>query len=139
MKRFSIVFAAFAIAACGGNDGAPRIQTFSAGQQSIVRGQSTELLFVVDSATTLTISPDVGSVTGKSTVTVSPATTTTYTLHADRDGNSSTATTTVNVGHGAPARIVLDGLPSEIGVDTAATLTITVKDAFGNTVNDYAG
>jgi hypothetical protein len=139
MKRFNILFAALAIAACGGNGGAPRIQIFSAGQPSIVHGQSTELLFVVDSATTLNITPDVGSVTGKSAVTVSPEITTTYTLHAERDGKSSTATATVNVGNGAPARFVLDGVPTEIGVDTPTTLTITVKNAFGNTVTDYAG
>src|SRR4051812_43730903 len=65
MKRFSLLFAALAIAACGGNDSAPR--------------------------------------------------------------------------NGAAARFVLDGVPNEISVDTPTTLTITVKDALGNTVVDYAG
>jgi len=139
MKRLSILLTGLVIAACGGSESGPRIQAFSAGQTSLVRGQSTDLLFVVDSATKLTISPDVGNVTGKSTITVAPAQTTTYTLHADRDGQQSTATVTITVGHGAPSQIVIDGVPSEIGIDTPATLTLTVKDAFGNRIEDYTG
>jgi hypothetical protein len=138
MNRYLVLASALAVAACGGAD-APHIQTFTAGQPSIARGDSTELIFSVDLATKIVISPDVGEVTGKSSVTVSPTATTTYTLTATRNDKTSTAATTITVGHGAATRLVLDGLPSEVAVDTPATLTITVKDRFNNTVTDYAG
>ncbi|WPB80765.1 hypothetical protein KYC5002_16715 [Archangium violaceum] len=74
----------------------PTIQAFTAAASTINVGEGTTLDWEVTGATSLSIEPDVGTVTGTS-VTVSPATTTTYTLTATNEGGSVTATTTVTV------------------------------------------
>jgi Bacterial Ig-like domain (group 2) len=88
----------------GGGSGTPAspvISSFSASPSAVQPGQSATLNWSVTGATSLSISPGVGSVTGTSVV-VTPAATTTYTLTASNAGGNATATTTVTVG-GAPA------------------------------------
>src|SRR5262249_16349908 len=65
----------------------PVIASFTASPNSIQAGQSATLNWSVTGATTLSISPGVGTVTGTS-VTVSPSATTTYTLTATNSGGS---------------------------------------------------
>jgi hypothetical protein len=77
--------------------GPPVIGTFSAAPASIVPGGTATLSWTVSGATTLAIDQSIGSVTGKSSTTVSPATTTTYTLTATNASGSATAKTTVTV------------------------------------------
>jgi hypothetical protein len=74
----------------------PVIGNFAATPASIQGGQSATLNWSVTGATTMSIAPGVGTVTGTST-TVSPASTTTYTLTATNAGGSAFAATTVTV------------------------------------------
>jgi hypothetical protein len=74
----------------------PAITSFVAQPAAIERGLSTTLSWVVSGATSLSISPDVGTVSGSS-VTVNPSATTTYTLTATNGGGSTTASTSVTV------------------------------------------
>ena len=48
-------------------------------------------------------------------------------------------TTNVVVLHGGAAQLTLAGLPSQVVVDVSQNVTVTVRDAFGNTVTDYTG
>ena len=74
----------------------PVIANFAATPTSIQSGQSATLNWSVTGATTLSIAPGIGTVTGNST-SVTPASTTTYTLTATNAGGSAFASTTVTV------------------------------------------
>ena len=74
----------------------PLIATFTATPSTISSGASSTLDWSVSGATSLSIDPSVGPVTGTSHP-VSPTTTTTYTLSATNAGGTSTATATVTV------------------------------------------
>jgi hypothetical protein len=80
----------------------PTIASFTANPSSIAVGASSTLTWQVTGATSLTISPDVGAVTGTS-ITVSPATTTQYTLQATNGAGSVIAQATVTVVEPPPA------------------------------------
>ncbi|MDQ1300327.1 MAG: hypothetical protein QG637_244 [Chloroflexota bacterium] len=84
---------------------APIIQSFTAAPASIAAGASSTLSWQVTGATSLSISPNVGAVTGTS-VTVSPAATTQYTLLATNAAGSVSAQVTVTVVSPPP---VVDG------------------------------
>jgi|GEM_PF-1669774 len=75
----------------------PTITHFAAVPETINAGQSATLHWEVAGATSLSIEPGVGPVSGGAGVAVSPATTTTYTLTATNAAGSTTATTTVTV------------------------------------------
>ncbi len=79
--------------------GAPTISSFTASPNPIQSGGSSMLSWEVSGATTLSISPEPGTVTGSS-VSVSPTTTTEYTLTATNANGTDTETTSVNVGDG---------------------------------------
>ncbi|ADI15787.1 hypothetical protein [Truepera radiovictrix] len=93
------------LAACGdlidpqppGPGTGPTIESFIATPSTIQSGGSATLSWEVSGATTLSIEPGVGDVTGSSSVSVSPTTTTEYTLTATNAQGSTTATTTVTV------------------------------------------
>jgi uncharacterized cupredoxin-like copper-binding protein len=83
--------------------GMPQIIRFEANPVSIAPGQSSTLSWTTTGASTVTISPTVGSVTLNGSTTVTPAQTTTYTLTAtSSDGHSVSAPVQVVV---APANI----------------------------------
>jgi hypothetical protein len=79
-----------------GTKSAPAITRFAAQPASIEAGQSTTLSWEALRATSLSISPNVGAVSGSSVV-VRPSATTTYTLTAKNRYGSTTASTTVTV------------------------------------------
>ena len=139
MKRLSLPTLAVLFAAACGSDNPPGIQLFTAALPSIALGDSTELVFTAENGATLSIDQGVGNVTGRTSVSVSPTVTTTYTLTATKLGMSTTSKTTVTVGHGAASQLTLSGLASELAVDAPATVTVTVRDRFGNPVTDYTG
>ena len=77
----------------------PQVVVFSASPQTISAGQSSQLCWQVNNATTINISGGVGSnVAANSCATVSPQTTTTYVLTATNAAGQIQASATVNVG-----------------------------------------
>lgn len=77
----------------------PSITSFTAEPSSIEAGESSILSWTVNSElpVTLTITPNVGDVSGQSSVEVSPTETTTYTLTAENADGVVTAETTIPV------------------------------------------
>jgi len=49
------------------------------------------------------------------------------------------ATSTVAVGNAPAAQLTLEGLPPQVVVDAVQSVTVTVRDRFGNPVPDYTG
>lgn len=117
----------------------PVITTFTASPASITAGQSATLAWVVTGATTLTLSPTVGPVTGTN-VSVAPTATTTYTLEAEGSGKT-TATATVTVTPRiTPAKIVSFVVsPAQVASGAAVTLTWNVTDAITVSIDDGTG
>jgi hypothetical protein len=77
----------------------PQVVTFVATPQNISPGQSTKLCWQVTNATSISITPGVGSnLNGNDCATVSPSVTTTYTLTASNATGQIQANATVNVG-----------------------------------------
>jgi hypothetical protein len=81
----------------------PHIGRFSAIPTTIDAGQTSTLVWAVDNATTLTITPGIGSIGPLGTQDVSPTATTTYTLTATNAVGTVTATGTVTVNPVVPA------------------------------------
>ena len=76
---------------------APRIDRFSAGPLSIVSGSTSTLVWQVENATTVSISPAVGPVALVGTRDVTPTQNTTYTLTASNAFGTVTATASITV------------------------------------------
>jgi hypothetical protein len=77
----------------------PQIVTFVANPPTIDAGQSTKLCWQVNNATSITITPGVGSnLNANDCATVTPTQTTTYTLTATNSSGQIQANVTVNVG-----------------------------------------
>src|SRR5207248_65437 len=115
MKRLVATAGILVAMACGG-DLSPRIHVFTASPNSIGPGQSTQLVFSVGLASSISIDQGGGDVTGRTSIIVSPTTTTIYTLTATRTQMGtllkSSRTTTVTVGtHGPASRITVEGMP----------------------------
>ncbi|HYO68913.1 MAG TPA: hypothetical protein VEU33_22825, partial [Archangium sp.] len=98
----------------------PKILAFTAAASTIHPGDGTALSWEETGATSLSIAPDVGTVTGTS-VTVSPATTTTYTLTATNAAGSVTATATVTV-RPPPTITYFAATPATINAGQSTTL-----------------
>lgn len=108
MKRISTLFPLLLVflTACdlGLGDALPRfeaptIATFSASQNTVQAGQSTTLTWQVSGSSpiTLTLSPEPGDVTGRSSVVVNPTETTTYVLTANNNRGTRTKEVEITV------------------------------------------
>jgi hypothetical protein len=86
----------------GGNNQAPIIAQFSANPSTINAGQSSMLSWQVTNATTVSISPTLGTVAASGSSGVTPPQTTTYTLTASNQYGSVTASVTVVVNTAPP-------------------------------------
>jgi len=120
---------------------APVIASFIATPASITTGGSATLSWSSTGATSLSISPSVGSVTGTS-VLVSPTVTTTYTLTATNATSSVTKTTKVTVT--PPVQIVpaitsFTATPSLITAGGASTLSWSVTGATSLSISPAIG
>jgi hypothetical protein len=111
------------------HSGPPIILIFTASPASIGAGDSSLLSWSVSGATSLSISPGVGTVTGSST-TVTPAATTQYTLVAANAHGSTSAQTTVTVASAPPssASFFIEPLPS---IDRPTSHPTVMVDAAG--------
>ncbi len=117
----------------------PTINSFIATPASIALGGSSQLSWNVTGATSLTISPNVGTVTGTS-VSVSPAGNTTYTLTATNSAGSVSATTTITVTSGAaPAIISFGANPASIAAGSSSQLLWSVSGATTLSISPNVG
>jgi hypothetical protein len=113
----------------------PRIIRFSAVPSTIMTGQTSTLLWVVENATKVNIS-SLGDVSLGGTQDVSPAATTTYTLTATNAAGSATAAATVNVIATQPPKITSftatppnspsSGSPVKLACQTTGAVTVTM-------------
>jgi hypothetical protein len=115
----------------------PRIIQFSAAPATIVAGGQSTLFWVVQNATNVSISNNVGnSVSLGGSQAVSPTTTTTYTLTATNAAGSVTSTATVNVTPAAPAITSFTANPNPSpSAGSPVVLTCTATNATSVTLN----
>jgi len=112
----------------------PQVVTFVATPQNIDAGQSTKLCWQVTNATSISITPGVGSnLNGNDCATVSPTQTTTYTLTATNATGQIQANATVNVGQvriisftASPVFSPSVGLPVTLSWTTSNATTIVL-------------
>ena len=107
-----------ALVACQTGAGPPQVLSFTADPVAITAGSSSTLRWLVTGATTITVAPGVGDVSGTNATVVTPATTTTYTLTASSAGGSATADVTVTVDTSVDVAghvLGLDGRPAPGG------------------------
>ncbi len=112
---------------------APVIASFTASPASIAAGQSATLSWSVTGATTLSIAPTVGTVTGSS-ISVNPAATTTYTLTATNTGGSSTATATLTVSAGTVVSVSVSPTSTSLFTGGTQQFSATVSNAANTAV-----
>jgi serine/threonine protein kinase len=100
---------------------APVVAQFSADDTTVASASSVKLRWDVSNADTITISPDVGVVTGSTQVIKAPNSTTIYTITARNEGGWDSKELILRVGAApvvsyftAPSRIVLGGAQGEI-------------------------
>jgi len=112
-----------------------RITQFTANPAAIQSGQSSTLTWVIENATSASISPTVGNVDPRSGSTaVSPTANTTYTLTATGPNGSTTATVSVQVQAGPstagnPQIIRYEASPLNIAPGGSSTLSWTTNGA----------
>lgn len=145
-RRCYLLFAALALAACGGTSSptiAPTITSFEATPPALLAGGTTTLSWTVtgDAPITLELTPAIGDVSGTNDVQVSPGAATTYVLTATNDVGSDSETLTVAVRpvvelHGTV--IGLNGRPAA-GIDVALHLDGRLPQTTGSDgVFDFA-
>ena len=123
--------------------GQVRVLQFSAAPATITAGQSSTLNWVVENATTVTITPTLGSVDAHSgSSTVSPTATTTYTLTATGPGGTVNSTVTVTVGTvaaGNPQIVRFEANPVTIAPGQQSTLSWSTTGAATVSINGVPG
>lgn len=143
MKTIALCLAGLLLTACGGGSAPPEappatpllaIAAFAPDSTTIEAGQSSQLRWDVQGASSVTITPGVGAVSGSS-VAVAPSVTTAYTLTAtDAQGRTVRASLTVNVSQasGAPASYpILFVAQVPLATDFAARMSAFANHATG--------
>lgn len=102
----------------------PTIASFAATPSVIQAGNSTTLSWSVSGADAVSITPDIGVVTGNS-VTVTPTATTTYTLTATNTAGSVAQTSTVTVNAASTGPSIDSFTASSTNVEAGAAVTLT--------------
>ena len=118
------------------------ITQFYANPATITSGQSSTLIWVTQGATSVTISPNVGTVNPSGSVSVSPTTTTTYTLTATGPNGTVNQSTTVSVGAvtpGMPQIVRFEANPLSIGPGGSTTLSWATNNATTVTITPNVG
>jgi hypothetical protein len=125
-----------------------QILRFAASPQTIGLGGSTTLSWSTSNATTVTISPTVGTVAANGSKSVSPTTTTSYTISATgADGKTVTAVTTVTVSGSAIPQIVTfvatptsisPGQSTQICWQVTGATSISIAPGIGTNLNPTA-
>jgi hypothetical protein len=115
------------------------VATFTASPSTITLGQSSTLSWVVLNATSVSISPGIGSVTATSgSVQVAPTATTTYTLTATNSAGTIVSTAVVTVTAATvlnPQIVMFNGSPLSITAGGQSTLSWTTTNATAVTIS----
>jgi hypothetical protein len=118
----------------------PSINSFSIIPDSIFLGQTATLSWKVTGATSVSINPDVGTVSSSGTQSVSPDLTTTYTLTASNSAGNPTASATVTVTKpGAPIITTFSASQTSIKSGQSSTLTWDVIGSASIYINQSLG
>jgi hypothetical protein len=120
-------------------DSSPKINSFVSSPPEIQSGQSTTLTWSILGATTVTIDPEIGAVSGVGTKSVSPTVTTDYTISATNGNGTTTQKTTITVN---PVKPVISSFalnPNVITAGESATLSWSVTGATRVTINQGVG
>ncbi len=122
-----------------------QILRFQANPSTIAAGANTTLSWTTSGASTISISPGIGTVTANGSTTVSPATTTSYTISATgTDGKTVTAVATVTVSGSAIPQIVTfvatpqsvsPGQSSKICWQVTGATNISIAPGVGSNLN----
>src|SRR5581483_2871197 len=107
----------------------PALLGCTATPPTIAAGQSSTLSWISVNADTVSISPGVGPVAQRGSVSVSPAQTTTYTVTATGGGATASCNITVTVGAATPVISSFTATPSTINVGQSSTLQWAVQNA----------
>lgn len=120
-----------------GNGGLPTVVTFGANPSTINLGQGSTLSWIVQNATTVSISGGIGTVGLSGGQPVTPTTTTTYTLTATNAQGSTTATAIVNVLNPTPTKVLsfTASPPTSPSPGSKVTLTCNTQGATTMTIN----
>jgi len=102
---------------------APVVTSFDASSSTITEGQEATLHWETAGASSVTISPGIGTVSSSGTRNVSPETTTTYTLVADKMTGSARKSVTITVTGALPSINSFSIVPDSIFAGQSATVT----------------
>ena len=112
------------------NAALPSIDSFSSSTDSIFAGQAATLSWSVVGATSVSINPDIGTVSLTGTKNVSPGSTTKYVLTASNNAGNSTASATLTVTSSKiPIITAFSAGPASINAGELSTLTWDVIGA----------
>ncbi len=121
----------------------PQVSTinisFTANPTNINNGQSSTLTWAVTGATSVSISPGIGTVALQGSAPVSPTTTTTYVLTASNGATQQTAQTVVVVGSNQPMVQFCYATPTNIMAGESATLNWATVNASGVSIAPTVG
>lgn len=109
---------------------APKVNTFSATPASIDLGESSILSWTTENATSVNITPDVGTVNPNGSVTVTPTVSTAYSIVATGPGGEVTANTTIVVFQPDSAKVLsFTANPSSIVAGQSSVLSWQTENA----------
>ena len=118
----------------------PTVNSFVASPGGIYAGQQSTLSWNVTGATSVSIQPEVGTVSPTGSKVVSPGTTTRYVLTAANSEGNSTASATLNVStSNAPIITTFSASPTSINAGDDATLIWDVIGAKSININQGVG
>jgi hypothetical protein len=118
---------------------AVRILNFAANPAAISAGESSTLIWQVQNADTVTITPDLGTVASSGSKAVSPAATTTYTLTATNSKGALTQTVTVTVNQPQVKVADFQANPTTIGAGQSTMLYWQTQNADTVTISGGVG
>ncbi len=116
----------------------PPVVSFTASPATISAGGSSTLTWNVSGASSVSISPGIGTVAASGSRAVSPSSTTTYTLTAGYSGGSVNANATVTVG-ATPPLISFNASPATISAGGSSTLAWNVSGASSVSISPGIG
>ena len=117
-----------------------QIVRFAASPNSIASGAQTTLSWSTTNATSVSISPGIGTVAANGSATVSPSVTTVYTISATgTDGKTVTATVQVTVGAVTAQILRFAASPGTIGLGAQTTLSWSTSNATSVSISPGIG